>query len=86
MAGEPTVVVVGAGIGGICVWDHLRRAGCRTVLLDAGPATVSGDQLTPGFVPEKETWTYTGIDDDDWIRVLAVGGRANVWGRWCGRF
>lgn len=86
MAREPTVVVVGAGIGGICVWDHLRRAGCRTVLLDAGPATISEDQLTPGFVPEEETWRYAGIDDGDWIRVLAVGGRANVWGRWCGRF
>jgi len=86
VAREPTVVVVGAGIAGICVWDWLRRAGCQTVLLDAGPAAVSSAQLTPGFLPEEDTWRYGGVDDGDWIRILAVGGRANVWGRWCGRF
>lgn len=86
MTAEPAVVVVGAGIGGICVWDQLRRAGCRTVLLDAGPAAVPGDQLTPGFVPDEDTWRYAGFEDGEWIRILAVGGRANLWGRWCGRF
>lgn len=79
-------MVVGAGIAGIAVWDRLRKAGTRTVLLDAGPARFPESLLTSGFVPDDDVWQYAAMDGVEWIRVLGVGGRANLWGGWCNRF
>ncbi len=84
MSKAPDVIVVGAGMAGICTWDLLRRAGRTVQLLEAGPCDVATARLTPR---SDLDWTYA-VDGDraDWSRVHAVGGRAHVWGSWLGRF
>ena len=38
MEREYDVIVVGAGIAGICAWDLLQRGGREVLLIEAGPA------------------------------------------------
>lgn len=85
MTRDPVVVVIGAGIAGICVWDHLRRAGCNAVLLDAGPSDFT-KQEPMSSASDHGRWEHLSLDSSEWTGVFAVGGRTNVWGGWCSRF
>jgi choline dehydrogenase-like flavoprotein len=83
-AAEWDVVVVGAGPTGILATEHLRTAGLRVLLLEAGRRQQRGGALTPADHPQ---WRFQSVGGScQWLRAHGVGGGSLIWGGWTNRF
>lgn len=94
------VLIVGGGLSGLLIADHLQRRGMTGMILEAGPAP-SGARFTRSLPPRAADFQTAvrpllPIDDEqwkfrseglpyEWVRVRAAGGRSLLWGGWCTR-
>ncbi|MCC2689267.1 MAG: family oxidoreductase [Rhizobiaceae bacterium] len=78
-------VVVGAGPGGMLLWERLTDAGLDVLLIEAGARSRDGAAPPPS---DPGLWAYEMGDGHPlaWRRVHAVGGRTLGWGGFCHRF
>lgn len=84
-------LVIGGGLCGALVADHLSRAGRRVLTFEAGPVP---RRPLPGDYPcflratkrltavDASRWRYRAPRGYAWHRVRALGGRTLLWGGW----
>ncbi|MCC7383960.1 MAG: GMC family oxidoreductase [Deltaproteobacteria bacterium] len=90
------VLVVGGGLSGVLVAEHLAAHGVRAAIFEAGPKLErrlpSCDRagfdraIQPLLEIDSAAWAYRSHGAPfDWLRVRAGGGRSLLWGGWCAR-
>jgi len=80
------VVVIGAGLAGLFVWQKLRRRGVDVLLVEAGGPVAHDGSGSPDASPPSWRYRCAGVEQAHWLRAHGVGGRAALWGGWLTRF